>query len=674
MPVPFLLRTSAAILSLSALPLLPMAHASSLPMPTPQELNMQAPAEDPGANAVYLSYDESDSDQTNVHIISVRLKVLTQAGVERYSDVQVGMLERRFGVEDVEAQTVHTDGRVIPFTGKPFQKTMHRRGETYKAVVFSMPDVQVGSILEYRYRLSYADNILLPAHWYVQQDAFVLHAHYIFRPFQMNGSKYVTVDHDQIGAGLFYVSSLPKGAKFIPSNGVGHAYYELTAENIPALPDEDALPPTRSFSYRMLFYYAAQTEVDSYWAKEGKFLSKDMNTFAVAGPKMRADIPGLFAPGDSAEVKTRKLYLAAMKMENTNFTRQHTQEENQAQGLHAVRTAEDIWVRQRGSGDEIALTFLAMLRTAGLRAYGMKVTNRDQNIFEPLFIDTSQLDDTIVIASIDGKEVFLDPGQRFCPYGQLAWKHSWARGVRQTEDGTAIASAGTLSYKDTVIARTAILGLRDDGEASGTLTLLFSGQEALRIRQRETGEAVADTKQRFEEEARAMLPGGMQLHVITMDDLDDGEKPLKIVFGIRGPIGTGHGRRLILPQALLRQNEQESFTSPSRKNDVYFHYPYVSTDVVQLSLPDGIKPEGVPPEKKAQALDLLAYNVHTTVTGSKVQMVRTVAMGAVLVPVAQYPKLREFLGGLRSADEEQLLLVQQATPTAAGGEANAAGR
>ena len=35
-----------------------------------------------------------------------------------------------------------------------------------------------------------------------------------------------------------------------------------------------------------------------------------------------------------------------------------------------------------------------------IQAYAMRVTNRDQNIFEPSFIDMSQLDDTIVVAEL----------------------------------------------------------------------------------------------------------------------------------------------------------------------------------------------------------------------------------------------------------------------------------
>ena len=646
--------------------LVPAAHLQSQAWvpPTPQELQMHAPAGDPGANALYLSYDEVDDDQRNDHNISVRLKVLTQAGVERYADVASGFNGRQFNIENVQGRTIHADGTIIPFTGKPFVKTIRAHGETYRATVFSMPDVQVGSILEYHFRLAYDDNVVLPARWYLQQDAYVLHEHFLFKPFYTGGSRYVVIDHGQTSQGLAYASVLPPGAKILPWNNAGHSYYELTLADVPALPDEDAIPPIASLGYRVLFYYAAQFDEKSYWNNEAKFISKDMNTFAALGPRMKADLATLVAPADTDDVKARKLYTAVMKLDNTSYTREHTREEDTAQGLHAVRTAEDIWVRGRGNSDELALTYLAFLRGAGLHAYGMKVTDRDRNLFNSAFIDTSQLDDVIVIANLGGKETFLDPGARFCPFGQLAWPHSFAQGVRQRDGGAELSQAGPLTYKDTVLTRTATLGLTDTGEVGGTLTLVYTGQAAMLHRQEATGEALPDTKERFEDEARQMLPGGMKLHVISIDNLNDSDKPLRVVYGVSGAIGTVTGHRLLVNEALLRNDESERFTGTDRKSPVYFHYPYMANDSITLTLPPGFKLEAVPAEQKAAALESMAFDLRASVTGNAVKLTRTVAINAVILPATDYPKLREFFANLRTADENQLLFTREGSAPA----------
>lgn len=637
---------------------------------------MTAPAEDPEAKAVYLDFDENDNDMRNDHVITVRLKILTQAGVTRYSDIEPAMTGRHFAIEDVQARTIHSDGTVIPFKGHPFIKTIKQNGETYKATVFSMPDVQVGSILEYTYRLTYDDRMLLPARWYLQHDAYALHEQYRFTPFDTTGSHYVTIDHGQISRGLSYIGRLPKDAKLVAANGNGHNYYELTVTNVPALPDEEYLPPIDSLSYRELFYYAAELNSKDYWATEGKYISKDINSFATAGARMKTDVQTLIAASDAPDVKAKKLYVAVMKLENTDYTRQRSQAEEQAQGLHPIKTAEDVWERKRGSSDAIALTYLAMLRAAGIKAYGMEVTNRDHNMFEEEFPDTSQLNGVIVIASLNGKDVFLDPGSQFCPYGMLAWEHSFARGLRQIDGGgMEITQAAPLDFKQTSLMRVAILSLTPTGEASGTVSLTYTGEEAMMLRQREVGEDPADTNHHLEETLRRMLPGGMQLHVIKIDNLDDSEKPLSIVYGVNGPVATVTGHRLLVQEALLRQDEREQFTSATRKNAVYFHYPYLANDVVVLHLDEGVKLEALPKPEKALALGSMAYTLDATSTGETVRISRSVGVNAVILTVPDYPQLRQFFGDLHAADENQVLFTREAgaaaaTGPAAGGSAN----
>lgn len=623
---------------------------------------MGAPAADPHANAVYLSYDEDDDDTLNDHKVTVRLKVLTQAGVKQYADVELIAPGRSFAIQEIEARTIHADGTVIPFTGKPYTKTMHYAGDTYKARVFSLPDVQVGSILEYTYILSYDDNRVMPARWYVQHDAPALHEHYRFKPMDLSGNRYVTLDHGQTSRGLYYVSFLPKSAKLI-SDSAGHLGYDLTVDDVPALPDEEALPPLDSFTYRMLFYYAAQLKSDEYWAVEGKFFSKDVNHFAEAGGKMRADLARLVSAGDSPDTKARKLYAAIMKIDNTSYDRAHSAEEDKEDGLHPIRNAEDVWERQRGYNDQVAMTYIAMLRQVGITAYAMRVTNRDHNTFAADYTDLSQLDDTIVIAVLDGKEVFLDPGARYCPFGQLSWHHSSAGGIRQMEHGSAIAVAPELNYKDNHVLRIAQLGLGSDGVAGGTVTLNYTGQQATELREREIGAAAADTRQRLEDSVRTMLPGGISLHLIRVDNLTDGEKPLVAVFGVNGPVSTVTGHRLLLSADMLRGDERARFASPTRQSGIYFHYPYEATDYVQLQLDPGIKVESLPAPQKSLVLGAFAYNLTTTAKGDTVTASRTVAMGAMLVPASDYTSIRSFFGDLRAADENQLLFTR--TPEAA---------
>ena len=47
-----------------------------------------------------------------------------------------------------------------------------------------------------------------------------------------------------------------------------------------------------------------------------------------------------------------------------------------------------------------------------------------------------QLPDEISIVELGGKEVFLDPGTRYCPFGMLDWRDANTTGYRQTAKNT----------------------------------------------------------------------------------------------------------------------------------------------------------------------------------------------------------------------------------------------
>jgi hypothetical protein len=144
------------------------SKASDWPPIAPQEQSMTSVPEQPGAPAVILLRHETDDDNLHYHSVYTRIKVLTEAG-RKYADVELPYNRRRFTIEQVSGRTVHADGSVVPFEGKPFDKVVVK-GHNLRIQVktFSLPDVQVGSILDYRYNLRYGDNSLRSPEWLIR--------------------------------------------------------------------------------------------------------------------------------------------------------------------------------------------------------------------------------------------------------------------------------------------------------------------------------------------------------------------------------------------------------------------------------------------------------------------------------------------------------------------------
>jgi hypothetical protein len=153
--------------------------------PTDEELKMTSEPKAPGAAAIYLYREEKVDDSLHYHSLFVRIKVLTEKGKE-LATVSVPYVRNSFKITDVRARTIHADGKAIPLDVKPTDLMEAKTsGFQLNKVVFTLPDVQVGSILEYSWQLRYDDNTLSSPNWEIQQPYYVRKAHYLFiRPQQ----------------------------------------------------------------------------------------------------------------------------------------------------------------------------------------------------------------------------------------------------------------------------------------------------------------------------------------------------------------------------------------------------------------------------------------------------------------------------------------------------------
>ncbi|HEY0797468.1 MAG TPA: DUF3857 domain-containing protein [Acidisarcina sp.] len=639
----------------------PIAHASTWQAPTPAELSMTSAPDDPGAAGVYLFREEIGDDKLHFHSVYVRLKILTEDG-KKYADVEMPIYEKaHYKIADIQGRTVHSDGTVIPYTGKPIDKLIVATREyQYHTRVFTLPDVQVGSILEYRYDLRYDDDFVYEPTWFIQQEIPVRAAHYKFVPYQRE----LQGPHGEITEGqTAYVPQLPAGAE-IKYNQLSQIY-ELDMVNIPATPQEEFMPPMQSLSYRVQFYYTAFRKVEDYWKDEGKYWSKDVDKFASTSKKIQEAVQQIVLPGDTEQQKVAKVYDAMMPLENTSFTRERSTEENKAEGLK-VKTAADIWEQKRGNDDEITLLFIAMVRAAGLKAYAMRLTSRDRTIFRPAFLSMSQLDDDVAIVLIDGKEQFFDPGQRYCAFGQMHWKHTLTQGLRQTEHGTEIAESPGLGYQQSTVLRSAELTLGPQGQVTGFIRINMAGEEALKWRQEALVSDVEAVKKKFQEELQSRLPSGVEARTNHFLGLADSKSALMAVVDVSGTLGTSTAKRVFLPSCFFEAGSKPLFSHEKRELPIDLLYPYQMKDTVVIKLPPTLVAESVPKNTQLPLVKRAIFGATYKVDAGVYTQSRLLLLATSFYDAKEYPELRDFYQKMNAQDQQQIIL-KVAPPAAASG-------
>ena len=657
--VPALLLTLGVSAS-SALP----ARADAWVQPTAEELSMTSAPEAPGAPAIYLLREQITEDNLHMYSVHGRIKVLTDAGKDQ-SNIEIqylrGSYRVAYNVDEVAGRTIHPDGTVIPFTGKPYEKLIVKQGgKRYMAKVFSLPDVTPGSILEYRYKIRYDDSIVFAPDWYVQDQFFTRKVHYQWKPTE----RMLTTggEREQTVSTIAWAPILPVGAEVKRIRDPQQKLtLELTANNIPAIAHEEHMAPLNSFSYRVLFYYTPYHTSEEFWKSEGKYWAKKEDRFIGPGNGIKAAVNELVAPSDTPEQKLHKLYAAVQKMENTDDTRSHTSQENKTEGVGEIHSADDVWRSKRGSGDQLTEVFLGLARAAGFKAYPAMVTRRDRSFFFSQFLNIQQLDDELAIVNVNGKEQFFDPGVRFCPYGQLAPQHLQASGIRETDGGSELVTSPAESYKVAHMTRVGDLTMDEHGVVSGTLTLTYGGSPALHWRHLYAETDEPEVRHRLTEHLEHLLPGGMSVKLSSLTALQDPEQPLVAKFEISGAAGSPTGKRLLVPADLFESSNRSEFPHEKRETPIAFDYPTFVQDAVRIKLPANMAVESMPTEQRATLKNAAAYALTTQSQPSSFLIRRDFILGEVLYPVSQYADLRKFFQSMETSDQQTVVLKLNAS-------------
>jgi hypothetical protein len=630
--------------------------------PTDEELKMMADPKAPGAAAVYLGIEEIANDPLHFQSTYARIKVLTEKGKE-LATVEVPYLKGNFKITDIKARTIHSDGTVIPLEGKPEDLLISKTGDRQVArMVFTLPSVEVGSILEYRYELRYDDNHYSSPFWEIQRNYYVHKAHYQFTPFkafmpgnQQATSLYLTDSKGHVVNSLIWWANLPKGTT-MQTDIAGH--YTVDVTDIPPKPDEEWMPPIQSLLYKVFFYYKSAFSAKDFWETETKDWSKDVDKFAERSKNIQEAASGIVAPGDTELVKAQKIYKAVEALDNTDYSRKKGESELKQLHLKEAKHAEDTWNQKSGDSEDIALLYLALARAAGLTAYAMKVVARDRGVFDPSYMEIDQLDDTVILVGIGGKGMLVDPGEKMAPFNTLNWRHSNAGGLRQGEGGAGYQATPIQNYKDNVILRAGDITLDAHGAITGKLQIVMAGQEALRWRQSALRNDVAEVKKEFDRELGALVPDGVEAHVDHFLSLDDPETNLMAIANVKGVLGTATSKRLLLPGFFFEARGHTPFvTQEKRLEAVDMHYGERVTEQITYHLPDGMTVEAAPPDVMIPWTGHASLEEKTIPKPAQVVVGRTLARAFTEAKPEEYQDLRSFYQKVAAADQQQLVLA-----------------
>jgi hypothetical protein len=153
------------------------------------ELAQKAARVEPGADAEAIFWDVKIEDSLNGGDFKltmshyIRIKIFTALGKEKYATVEIEQPRHR-NITDIAGRTIKPDGTAIELKkdGIFERELVKTKGLKLRGKTFTLPNVEVGDIIEYRYKEHRDNEVATYMRLYFQRDLPMWSVSYHLKP------------------------------------------------------------------------------------------------------------------------------------------------------------------------------------------------------------------------------------------------------------------------------------------------------------------------------------------------------------------------------------------------------------------------------------------------------------------------------------------------------------
>ena len=259
-----------------------------------------------------------------------------------------------------------------------------------------------------------------------------------------------------------------------------------------------------------------------------------------------------------------------------------------------------------------------------------------------------------------GSLLYFDPTNELTPFGEIGGYLQANYGLLVTPEGGELVELPKQAPAMNSIQRAGVLSLDLNGTLKGEVSEKRIGDRAWSERERlRTVTKDADRIKPIEE----LLAGSLSLfHVTkaTVTNLNQTDQPFgfNYTFEAQGYAKNAGGLLLVRPRVLGVKSSGVLETKEPRKFPIEFDGPSHDTDTFDITIPEGLVVDDVPPPVDAD-YGFASYHAKTEVKGNVIHYSRTFEVKELSVPVAKTDELKKFYRII--AGDERNTVVLKAT-------------
>ncbi|MEO8573193.1 MAG: DUF3857 domain-containing protein [Pyrinomonadaceae bacterium] len=623
---------------------------------SPSDLAAKTPVveADADAEAIFWEVRVDDSSAAELALRHyVRIKIFTELGRDQFSKHDI-LFTKGTRVKDVDARVTKPDGSTVLLKKEDVleREIVKASGVKVKAKSFALPGLEVGSIIEYRYREVY-DNAEANMRLVFQREVPIQNISYFVRPF--SGTR-----------GMYYEKFNTGTTQFEKDK---NGFYRATMTNVPAFRDEPSMAPEDDVKSWMYIYYQAgeKKAPEEYWRDVGKYQYERSKETMKASDEVKSITATAIAGARSEDEKLYKMFeFVKSQIRNLNYSDKVTDDEWKKAA--AVKSPTETLRLKYGTGGAIDNLFGAMARAAGFDARPSFTGSRNEMTFNRGIANASLMVNAVSVAvKVGDAWQFFSPGSYFTCYGMLSWAEE-GQVALIADSKEAIWQEITLASSDKSRAkRTGKFKLLEDGSLEGEATMEYTGHWAAFMKTATRLDSPAEQENKLKALVKSNLLGTAEVDSYSIENLNDPEKSLIYRFKVRVPgYASRTGKRLFFQPNVFERSSKPRFTANTRKHDVYINYPYSVQDEVSMEFPNGFALEsGDSPQPIKDRQGIASHQVKMGVTkdGKTLIYHRDFSFGnngLLRFPVASYPQVKALFEAFNKADVHQLTLRESA--------------
>ena len=323
---------------------------------------------------------------------------------------------------------------------------------------------------------------------------------------------------------------------------------------------------------------------------------------------------------------------------------------NENYGYYAKKGVKKSYQEKSGNAAEINFILLSMLKMAGIEAYPVLISTRENSVAN--FPNKSTFNYVIVAVKEQGKTLLLDATDKNATINTLPIRCLNWIGRLIEDDGTS-TEINLMPEKNSLNAINMMAEVSENGEVSGKVRKQYFDYNAYLFRDKNNGVSNESLIERTERKF-----AGVEITDYSAQNNTDLMLPIieSYSFSSDNLVET-IGNTMYISPMLFFTTTENPFKQETREYPVDFVYPHQDKYNISLTIPDGYTIETLPqPAAMAMPDGLGKFSYNISKNNNQVQLLYSLDINQAIISPEYYEALKNFFKEIVNKQTEKIVL------------------